>query len=234
MTARLKSDVIIYPITDGTATAAGFLRDKENIIGLVSVAVAAGIPYFQIREKHLPDGLLLELTQRAAEAVSGTKTKLLLNGRIDIACKGGADGVHLPSDGVSVAEARDLCNREMIVAVSTHSPEEVLRAKADGADLVVFGPVFATPGKGEPKGIDGLRAARQIAGEMPVIALGGITGENVDAVIEAGAAGFAAIRYLNDKENLKKLGEWLKSDRRGVFRRQVRKPARKQGRNEFA
>ncbi len=219
MTARLKSDVIIYPITDGTATAVAFLRDKERIIGLLSVAVAAGIPYFQIREKHLPDGLLLELTQRAAEAVIGTNTKLLVNGRVDISCKGGADGVHLPSDGVSVAEARGLCNRELIVAVSTHSPDDIAKAREDGADFVVFGPVFATPGKGEPKGIDGLRAACQTAGEMPVIALGGITGENVDAVIEAGAAGFAAIRYLNDKENLKKLGEWLRSDRSDVFRR---------------
>lgn len=216
MIVKRPNRTIIYPISDGMATAAGFLRDKESIIGLLKAAAAACIPLFQIREKHLGKELLTKLVTEAVAATQNSATRVLVNGEVEVAVDCGADGVHLPSSGYSVREVRQVVGDDRLIAVSTHSLDDINRAKADGADLVVFGPVFDTPGKGEPKGIDALRSACQAAGEMPVVALGGITQENVDEVLDSGAAGFAAIRYLNDKENLKKLGEWLRNDRRDV------------------
>ena len=71
-------------------------------------------------------------------------------------------------------------------------------AKEQGADYALLGPVFATPGKGEPVGVDVLGQICRTVAPFPVIGVGGIDGSNASAVIDAGAAGFAAIRYLNE------------------------------------
>ena len=89
---------------------------------------------------------------------------------------------------------------DLVIAVSTHEAAELAAARDAGADLAVFGPVFATPGKGSGVGVEGLSEAVRAAAGMPVIALGGITRDNYLEAIAAGAAGFAAIRGLNDPE----------------------------------
>ena len=123
-------------------------------------------------------------------------TKLLINSRTDVAVAVGADGVHLRSDDVSVADARRV-NLKLLVAVSCHSAEDVNRAKNGGADFVVFAPVFE---KHETSGvgIDALRNACQH--RIPVLALGGITVQNAASCIEAGAAGIAGIRMFQEHD----------------------------------
>jgi thiamine-phosphate pyrophosphorylase len=94
-----------------------------------------------------------------------------------------------------------------LTAVSTHSVAEVITAKQMGADFVVFGPVFSTPGKGMPKGLKKLRAACYQAGDMPVLGIGGIDEANAAKIIDCGAAGFASIRALNDSKTLVRLAQ---------------------------
>jgi thiamine-phosphate pyrophosphorylase len=122
--------------------------------------------------------------------------RLLVNGRADLALAAGADGVHLPADGVPVAPLRRRFGRALLLGRSTHRLEEVAEAAQAGADYVVFGPVFPVPGKGEPAGLERLAAAAALG--VPVLALGGIGLAELPRVAAAGAAGAAGIRLFAD------------------------------------
>lgn len=111
-----------------------------------------------------------------------------------LASRLGAFGVHLTSSQFEMIRSAGAAG--LYTVISTHTSEEIVRAKAEGADAVTYSPVFTTPGKGAPKGLEDLN---ETAGkiDLPVIALGGIvTPAQVDAVKAAGAAGFASIRYF--------------------------------------
>ncbi len=160
---------------------------------------AAGIGAVQIREKDLEDGALYDLTRRAREALPPA-TRVLVNGRLDVALAAGADGAHLPADGLPAAPLRVRFGPDVLLGRSTHSLEEVERARDEGVDYVAFGPVYATPGKGEPVGLGAL--ARAAALSVPVYALGGVTLERFAELAAAGAAGVAAIRLFQHKAHL--------------------------------
>ena len=193
--------LLIYPITSGTTTP----QATPEILRLLQAAVDAEIPLFQIREKSLPARALYELTSRAVEITRGTKTRLLVNDRADIARASDADGVHLTTRSLPAQVVRDIYGPEFLIGVSTHSLREAEGARKDGADFVVFGPVFETESKrefGEPQGLQKLREVTHALAEFPVLAIGGITLENVAACFAAGARGVAAIRLFSDPETM--------------------------------
>jgi thiamine-phosphate pyrophosphorylase len=187
---------LIYLITDGTAIP-GNRSSHGTLVDRLVDAASAGVDLIQIRVKQLSTKELYELTRTAVQALGETDVRLLVNGRADVAAAAGADGVHLPGDGLPAGEIRRAFP-ELIVGVSTHSIEEIRAAKQDGADFAVFGPVFATPGKGEGVGAERLSEAVAAADAFPIIALGGIDESNYDAALNRGPAGFAAIRALSD------------------------------------
>lgn len=189
---------IVCLITKGEANTANFPVKKKEILQITGNAVEAGISLIQIREKHLNAGLVFELVSEAAKITSKTGTKLLVNDRADIALAANADGVHLPANSLSADLVRRGFPGDFIIGVSTHSLEEAESAAKQGADFVAFGPVFATSGKGEPKGLEELGHVCSVLRPFPVIALGGIDETNYRSVVNAGARGFAAIRYLNE------------------------------------
>jgi thiamine-phosphate pyrophosphorylase len=191
---------IIYPITSGKTTP-----QNPDILRLVRAAVEAEVALFQIREKSLTARVLYELVSRAAEITRGSKTRLLVNDRSDIARAAGADGVHLTTHSLPADVVRKIYGPEFLIGVSTHSLEEARAARDAGADFVVFGPVFEKQGSGAPQGLDKLREVTGALGEFPVLAIGGITLENLHACLNAGASGVAAIRLLNNPETLKQL-----------------------------
>jgi thiamine-phosphate pyrophosphorylase len=100
----------------------------------------------------------------------------------------------------------------MIVGVSTHSGEEIAAAAEQGADFAVFGPVFDTPGKGPAKGIGELADVCLEAAGFPVVGLGSVDHSNFRSVIDAGAAGFAAIRSLNNPASLSAIMQVLRNE----------------------
>ena len=199
---------IIYPITSGTTTAQTTPEDQQflSILQLLRAAVAAEVPLFQIREKALHARVLYELTTRAVEITRGSKTRLLVNDRSDIARAAGADGVHLTAQSLPLNVVRQMCGSEFLIGASTHSPETARQASINGANFVLFGPVFETESKrtyGPPQRLEKLRAVADELRGFPVIAIGGITMENVANCFAAGASGIAAIRLLNDAASLK-------------------------------
>lgn len=194
-----------YLITRGELTESNYTLKKRETLAGVRAAVERGIEMIQIREKGLEARSLFELSSEAADLVAGSETRLLINNRFDVAIASQAHGVHLTSRSVPVAAVRAAAPTGFIVGVSTHSLGEVVDAEAEGADLAVFGNVFPTPGKARPAGLGILREVCSRVAPFPVIAIGGIDETNVGSVIDAGAAGFAAIRYLNRFVNI---AEW--------------------------
>jgi thiamine-phosphate pyrophosphorylase len=153
---------------------------------------------------------------------------LIVNGRPEIAWAAGADGAHL-----NVASFHEKCGgpwsgapwqryyedvpglppapglwEDFLVGVSTHHVQEVEVASMLGADFVVFGPIFETESKrvyGPPQGLSKLRDVTATADDIPIIAIGGITLENVADCFNAGASGIAAIRLLSDPETMSEI-----------------------------
>jgi thiamine-phosphate pyrophosphorylase len=154
----------------------------------------------QIREKFLPARLVLDLVGNAVRILHSTHALVLVNDRPDIAIAAGADGVHLPESSLPPAVVRRMFAADLLIGVSTHSLEQAMHAADSGADYIFYGPVFETPGKGQPRGIESLRAVCDSLGSFPVIALGGIDQDNATTVVSAGAAGIAAIRSLNEPQ----------------------------------
>ena len=161
---------------------------------------AAAVDGLQVRCKGLSDRHFLAL---AAEACSepGRPEAVLVNARFDIALAANAAGVHLPASGLPIERVRVALTsgsgRRPLVGRSTHTPQEVRLAHDQGADYVVFGPVFDTPsklGRIPPRGLDALEEA--VAFGVPVLALGGIDDSNAQQVLERGAWGLAAIRWF--------------------------------------
>ncbi|MDQ2936625.1 MAG: thiamine phosphate synthase [Acidobacteriota bacterium] len=193
---------LLYLITSGETTSQTTPATKEfsSVLRLVEAAVAAGVDLLQIREKKLSANVLYKLSAAAAGITSGSATKLLVNDRADIAASAGADGVHLATYSLPSHVIRRTFGAELLIGVSTHSLAEATTARADGADFVVFGPVFETSKReyGEPVGATELARVAANLSPFPVIALGGITTANAPACIRAGARGIAAIRMLSN------------------------------------
>jgi thiamine-phosphate pyrophosphorylase len=166
---------------------------SRSLPALAREAAEAGVDYVQLREKDLGSRALVALAREVVAAVAGTPCAVLVNGRPDVAELVRARGVQLPERGLPVAEVRRAFPR-LLVGASCHSVEAAVRAEADGADLVVMGPVFATPGKDERLlGLQPLAAAAR-ALRVPVHAIGGIDPSTAGRAVSAGARGLAAIR----------------------------------------
>ncbi len=174
--------MIRYCVTD---------RHRGDVLVCAANAIRDAVDMIQIREKDLPARILLELVSKIRDMAAGTKTRILVNDRLDVALAADIHGVHLPGNGLPPERVRPFVE---VLAVSIHSLDEGLEAERAGADFVVFGPVFDTPGK---KAV-GLEPLRKISTRLkiPVLAIGGITLANSNEVLSAGAAGIAGIRLF--------------------------------------
>lgn len=187
---------LTYLITRGELTPENFEQKKHRVLETLSVAARSGVSMIQIREKAITTEQLLELSKDCVAAVGGRETKILINSRPDVAVAADAHGVQLPEEGIPVSEVRRSFPAPFLIGASVHGLDAARSAKSDGADFVVFGPVFDS-GEKKGKGVGELKVISRDLREFPLIAVGGIDESNKDLVLQNGATGFAAIRYLN-------------------------------------
>ncbi len=150
-------------------------------------AVRAGARWIQYRDKEKTRREIYFEALKLRELTRETGAAFVVNDHTDIALAVDADGVHLGQDDLPIKEARSLMGNR-IIGISTHSVSEALEAEAAGADYIGFGPVFITTTKdaGTPKGVEMLaEITRRV--RIPVVAIGGITLENLARVRAAGA-----------------------------------------------
>ncbi len=161
---------------------------------------SGGADWVQIREKELSGRELTSLVRSVMAMPNPRGAKILVNTRVDVAMAAGAAGVHLPAGSITASEWRAITPAGFLIGVSCHTFDEVLLAEKEGADYVLFGPVFSPRSKMSdlaPRGLDELRRVSR-AVKIPVLALGGITWENTGACMEAGGAGVAGISMFQE------------------------------------
>lgn len=165
---------------------------------ICEILLAAGVRLIQYRYKRASSRQLYETSCQLSEQVRRAEGIFIVNDRADVARAVGADGVHLGQEDLPVELARRVLEPGKWVGYSTHGLAQVREAARSSADYIAFGPIFPTQSKEKPHpvvGLDGLRRARQ-ATCKPLVAIGGITLENVRDVIGAGADSVAIIADL--------------------------------------
>src|SRR5713226_10639600 len=202
---------LLYYITDRSQFRGDERARRKALLAKVAEAACACVDYIQLREKDLSGRELETLAREAGGLVReiSPSTRLLINSRTDVALATGADGVHLRSDDVGPREVRRVvlfsayqppATDHFLVATSCHTAANVFRAESDKADFAVFAPVFGKKGAAgtPPAGLAALREACRV--KIPVLALGGITIENAESCLDAGAAGVAGIRLFQENK----------------------------------
>jgi thiamine-phosphate pyrophosphorylase len=211
---------LLYYITDRSAFSGDDRTRRLRLLDKIAEAATHNLDYIQLREKDLSARELellaneaIRVIRECSKGVSGNRRRsiLVINSRTDVALAVSAGGVHLPSDDVTPQDVRTAWEssrrrglREVVsvplVTVACHSQQEVARAAANSASFAIFGPVFekkGAPGT-HPAGLESL--ARVCRRKIPVLALGGITLDNAESCLRAGASGIAAIRLFQEND----------------------------------
>ena len=213
---------LLYYITDRSQFRGSEDDRRRALLAKIVEAAQAGVDYIQLRERDLSARELEKLASEVVTAVSGsspgtenreprtsTPTRVLINSRTDLALAAGTDGVHLRADDITPEEVREVVKisaqssarpADFLVAASCHSNHDVKRADSAAVDFAVFAPIFGknqSPGT-QPAGLAALSEAAKA--KIPVLALGGITIENADSCLRAGASGIAGIRLFQENK----------------------------------
>lgn len=181
---------LVIQITDARAL------DDRALYARIEAAAPLGARFaVMLRDPEIVPRELLAHGSSLRDRLRNAGARLLVNDRLDLAHALGADGVHLGRLSVAPCSARALLGEGVLVTVSAHDIEEAARRAASGVNAVLLSPIFATPGKGPPLGLEVLaRARRVLPREVALVALGGVDQENAHECLSAGANGVASVR----------------------------------------
>jgi len=181
----------LYAILDPDQTAG---REPGKVLHDL---LEGGARFLQLRVKSLAAGDFFALARNARAVTLSYGCKLIVNDRVDVALACDADGVHLGQEDLALAVGRKLAG-DKIVGISTHNLDQAKEAEQSGADYIGFGPMFGTSTKEtgyDARGVEMLRCIRATV-KIPIVAIGGITEQNVQQVWQAGADSAAIISDL--------------------------------------
>ena len=201
-----KIDFTLYLVTDR-----GWLGER-SLPECVEEAILGGATLVQLREKEISSKAYLELAEAVKAVTDRHGIPLIINDRIDIAFAAAAAGVHLGPEDLPVPVARRLLGGNKIIGASAATLEEALSLQAQGADYLGVGALFPTATKEgtEQVGLDDLRRIKS-ALRIPVVAIGGITAENVRPVVETGVDGVAVVSTIMNQRDVRKAAGQLLS-----------------------
>ena len=174
------------------------LANGRSLAGIVAAAVKGGVTLVQLREKTASTRAFIEQAKVLKRLLAPLRVPLLINDRIDVALAAGADGAHVGQQDMPVALARQLLGPAAIIGLSITELGQVRDRDVELADYLGVGPIFAQSTKLDatpPLGLDGLAEVRR-ASSKPIVAIGGVSAANADAVRSAGADGIAVVSAI--------------------------------------
>ena len=209
---RLTKDLLLYAVTDRHWLSGRTLFDvvKESLEG--------GVTFLQLREKDLDEAHFFEEAVELQELAREYNVPFVVNDNVDIALRMDADGVHVGQEDMAAKDVRALIGEDKILGVSAQTMEQAVLAEKQGADYLGVGAVFPTGSKSDAVDVSGetLKAICE-AVSIPVIAIGGITEENVAELSGSGIVGIAVISAIYAKDNIKKAALDLKKATAGML-----------------
>ena len=173
----------IYPITDVRLSGISHAEQVKRLID-------GGAKFIQLREKYLAPKDFYADARLALEIAKDADVKIIINDRVDIALALSTDGVHLGQDDLPPESARNILGENAIIGFSTHNIKQAAEAVKFPVNYIAVGPVFATSTKENPDavvGLEGVKTVREAIGDFPLVAIGGITRENFQSVLDSGA-----------------------------------------------
>ncbi|MFT7517753.1 MAG: thiamine-phosphate pyrophosphorylase [Myxococcota bacterium] len=167
-------------------------------------ALAGGVDLVQLREKEMTPREFYDYAAPLIEICKSKNAKVLINDSVELAMALDADGVHLGQDDMPIMLARKLLGPDKLIGLSTHSIEQAEDATCSGADYIGFGPVYPTPTKGYLQGLGPEKLLLVRSGcELPILAIGGITPENVIMIPRfAGIAVSSTVCAADNPQNI--------------------------------
>lgn len=199
-----KERLRLYAVTDRT-----WLNGRE-LCGDVEKAILGGATLVQLREKNLDFESLIGSAEKIKAVCGRYNVPLIINDSVEAVTRTDADGVHIGQDDTDAVRARAMLGRDKIIGVTARTVEQAVKAERDGADYIGAGAVFGTSTKDGAKKME-LETLRAItaAVSIPVIAIGGVTSDNVTLLKNCGIAGAAVVSGIFAQENIEKAAREL-------------------------
>ena len=193
-----KKDLLLYAVTDRH-----WLKDGERLYDQVENALKGGVTFVQLREKDLDEAAFLEEAKEIQALCRSWGVPFVINDNVKLAVEIDADGVHVGQGDMEAGDVRAMIGPDKILGVSTQTVEQARQAQARGADYLGVGAVFATGSKADAAEVDH-EVVREIcrAVDIPAIAIGGITADNVKELAGKGLAGIAVISAIFGAEDI--------------------------------
>jgi thiamine-phosphate pyrophosphorylase len=183
----------VYPITDSPQ------KTGRSYVQQVRIFLESGIKFFQLRDKETEDRDLLKQLLEIRALSESYDACFIINDRIDLALASKATGVHLGQTDLPVTTARQLLGNQAIIGLSTHNEDQFRKSLELPADYIAIGPVFTTSTKESSAPSLGTQILREFSAviDRPLVAIGGITADNITEVLDCGADSAAMISAIS-------------------------------------
>ncbi len=187
-----RESMLLYAVTDRR-----WLREGETLAQQVEKALRGGVTCLQLREKELSDEEFLAEAMEIKKICARYDVPFIINDNVNVAIKCKADGIHVGQSDMDAGELRRIVGDDMLIGVSAENVEAALKAEADGADYIGTGAVFSTSTKNDAAAVS-LAALAEICRsvKIPIVAIGGITKENITDLSGTGVAGAAVVSAI--------------------------------------
>ena len=206
MIGDIRQSLLLYAVTDRS-----WLHGRE-LYEQVKEALEGGATFVQLREKELEENLFLEEALRIRELCRAYHVPFVINDNVEIAVRADADGVHVGQSDMEAGNVRQILGPGKIIGVSCHSVEEALKAQACGADYLGVGAVFPTGTKKDANVVSpGTLREICLAVRIPVVAIGGITRDNLSELEGTGISGIAVVSAVFAQPDITAACKELKS-----------------------
>lgn len=200
-----REQLLLYAVTDRSWVG------EQTLYEQVEQAIAGGVTCVQLREKHLEEAEFLKEAIEIGRLCHDHGVPLIINDNVQVALKSGADGVHLGQEDGSVRDVRKMAGADFIIGVTAKTIGQAKSAWEDGADYLGVGAVFPSPTKQNAIRISREQLKEICASvEIPAVAIGGISRENMDTLADCGISGVALVSAIFGAENIKHATEELK------------------------